>query len=313
MIVHEALRRASRTLAPLADEEAALEAELLLCHALGPSTGSLAGQAGQALDRSHLYQRLRDEFDPEHERAFQRLLERRLAHEPTAYILGRREFYGLEFEVTPAAIIPRPETEVLVEAVLAFVRALDTARETWVADVGTGCGAIAVALAANLPPGVRLIALDSSGEALALARRNAERHGVAERMHFLRGDLLSPLQGSAHPEPKPGGSRDSSRRVDVIAANLPYVPTTVWQALPPEIRDHEPRLGLDGGPDGLRLIERLLRRAPRYLPPRGALFAEIGDEQGGAAAALAREAFPAARIEVKPDLGGLDRVLVVET
>ncbi len=283
MTVQEALRSASRSLSPVAGEEAALEAELLLCHALG-------------IDRAHLYQRLRDELDPEGERAFQRLLERRLAREPAAYILGRREFYGLVFEVTPAAIIPRPETEVLVEAVLAFTRslALDAIR---VADVGTGCGAIAVALAANLPPAVQFIALDSSGEALALARRNAERNGLTDRIEFVRGDLLTPL-------PSP---------VDVIAANLPYVTTAAWQALPPESRDHEPRLGLDGGPDGLRLIEAFLREAPSHLRPGGALFAEIGDEQGAAAAALAREAFPAARIEVKPDLAGLDRVLIVLT
>ncbi len=283
MTVQEALRRASRLLVPVAGDEAALEAELLLCHAL-------------ALDSAHLYQRLRDEFDPEHERVFQRLLERRLAHEPAAYILGGREFYGLEFEVTPAAIIPRSETEVLVEAALAFVRSLvpDAIK---VADIGTGCGAIAVALAANLPPAVQLIALDSSREALALARRNAGRHRLAGRIEFLRGDLLAPL-------PSP---------VDVTAANLPYVTTAAWEALPPEIRDHEPRLGLDGGPDGLRIIEALLRQAPSHLRPGGALFAEIGDEQGAAAAALAREAFPHARIAVRPDLAGLDRVLVVLT
>jgi len=295
--VQEALRRASHALAAVAGEEAALEAELLLCHVLGPSTGSLAGQAGQALDRAHLYQRLGDELDPEHERAYERLLERRLAHEPAAYILGRKEFYGLEFEVTPAAIIPRPETEVLVELVLTFVRTLDTDREPRVVDVGTGCGAIAVALAANLPPSVRLIAIDSSADALALAGRNANRHRLTRRIQFLPGDLLAPLRSP----------------VDVIAANLPYVTSAAWEALPPELRDHEPRLGLDGGPDGLRLIERLLRQAPGYLRRGGALFAEIGDEQGQAAAALAREAFPRSRVEVKPDLAGFDRVLVVMT
>lgn len=283
MTVQEALRDASRSLALVAGEEAALEAELLLCHAL-------------SIDRAHLYQRLRDELNRESDRAFQRLLERRLAHEPAAYILGRKEFYGLEFEVTPAAIIPRPETEILVEAVLAFARSLapDPIR---VADVGTGGGAIAVALAANLPPAVQLIALDSSREALALAHRNAERHRLADRIEFLRGDLLAPL-------PSP---------VDAIVANLPYVTTAAWEALPPESRDHEPRPGLDGGPDGLRLIERLLRQTPPYLRPGGGLFAEIGDEQGAAAAALAREAFPDARVEVRPDLAGLDRVLAVLT
>jgi len=122
-----------------------------------------------------------------------------------------------------------------------------------------------------------------------------------------------PVEGPAHPEPKPGGSRGSSRRVDVITANLPYVRSADFEASPPEIREHEPRLGLDGGPDGLRLIERLLRDAPAYLKSGGALFAEIGEEQGEAARALAAECFPQAQIEVRKDLSALDRVLVVLT
>jgi release factor glutamine methyltransferase len=175
-----------------------------------------------------------------------------------------------------------------------------------------GCGAIAVALAKHLPQ-AEIIATDVSSAALALARRNAERHGVAERIRFLQGDLLAPLPNNAHPEPKPGVSRDSSRRVDVIAANLPYVRTGDFEAAPPEIRDHEPRIGLDGGPDGLRVIERLLDQAPSRLNPGGALFAEIGDEQGDAASRLAAESFPRARVGVMQDLSGLDRVLVVWT
>lgn len=290
----EALRHGSRVLsAKGGSEEASLEAELLLAHAL-------------STDRAHLYQRLREELPDDAQERFEALLQRRLAHEPTAYILGRKEFYGLELEVTPAAIIPRPETETLVELALEFVGTRDARQGIRVADVGVGCGAIAVALAVNLPQ-VEIIATDISPDALALARRNAERHGVAARIRFLEGDLLAPLQGS------PGGSRDSSRRVDVIAANLPYVRTGDFEAAPPEIRDHEPRLGLDGGPDGLRIIERLLRQAPSRLEPGGALFIEIGEEQGDAARALAADAFPQARIEVRRDLSRLDRVLAVRT
>ena len=299
MNISEALRHGAHLLAQVGSEEASLEAELLLAHALNT-------------DRTHLYQRLREALPDDAVNAFEALLQRRLAHEPTAYILGRKEFYGLDFDVTPAAIIPRPETETLVELVLEFVAAREAEHETRVVDVGAGCGAVAVALAANLPQ-AGIIATDVSPQALALARRNAERHQVAERIRFLEGDLLEPLQGSAHPEPKPGGSRDSSRRVDVIAANLPYVRTGDFEAAPPEIRDHEPRLGLDGGPDGLRLIERLLRQAPARLESGGALFIEIGEEQGEAARRLALESFPQARIEVKKDLSGLDRVLVVRT
>lgn len=282
--IREALRHAAHAITQAGSEEASLEAELLLSHALDT-------------DRTHLYQRLREQLPGDAESAFEALLQRRLAHEPTPYILGRKEFYGLDFEVTPAAIIPRSETETLVELVLEFVGIRDKKHETRVVDVGVGCGAVAVALAANLPPAAGVIATDVSSEALALARRNAERHGVAKRIRFLEGDLLEPLDAP----------------LDVIAANLPYVRTADFQAAPSEIREHEPRLGLDGGPDGLQLIRRLLREAPARLEPGGALFVEIGEEQGEAGRKLARESFPRARIEVKKDLSGLDRVLVALT
>ena len=269
-------------LAEKRSEEAGLEAELLLAHALNT-------------DRTHLYQRLRDELTTQAETAFDALLQRRLTHEPTAYILGHKEFYGLEFQVTPDAIIPRPETETLVELVLDCARSA-SARELRIADVGVGCGAIAVALAVNLSE-AEIIAIDISPQALALAHRNAQRHAVADRVRFLEGDLLEPVDAL----------------VDVIVANLPYVRSGDFEAAPPEINEHEPRLGLDGGPDGLLLIERLLRDAPPHLKPGGALFAEIGEQQGAAARKLAQESFPQARIEVKRDLSGLDRVLVVRT
>ncbi|MEX0801321.1 MAG: peptide chain release factor N(5)-glutamine methyltransferase [Dehalococcoidia bacterium] len=276
--IRQTLRDAADALAAIGSDEATLEAELLLAHALHT-------------DRAHLYQRLAEDLAEEAARAFDALLARRLVREPTAYILGRREFYGLELEVIPAAIIPRPDTETLVDLVLDFARGRGAVS---IADVGTGSGAIAIALAVNLPQ-AEITAIDVSPDALALARRNAQRHGVAERIRFLEGDLLAPLDG----------------RADVIAANLPYVPSAELQAGPPEIREHEPRLGLDGGPDGLRLIERLVRQTPARLRPGGALFAEIGDTQGPAVLALARAAFPAARAEVARDLAGLDRVLVV--
>src|SRR3990172_8973185 len=236
--LREALHRGSQALAEAASEEAALEADLLLAHALGT-------------DRTHLYQRLPDDLPPDAATAFDALLRRRLAHEPTAYIVGHREFFGLEFEVTPAAIIPRPETETLVELVLAFCASRTAGDRLRIADVGVGCGAIAVALAVSLPQ-AEILAVDLSADALALARRNAGRHAVAERIDFREGDLLAPL--AAHPEPvegpepKPGGRRDSSRRVDVLAANLPYVRTTDFEASPPEIREHEPRLPLHRRP-----------------------------------------------------------------
>ncbi len=281
MNVREALRAGARLLGSVSNE-AELDAELLLRHVLH-------------LARAGLYQHLDDPLTAEQDCVYRALLKRRLSREPTAYILGHREFFGLDFEVTPAAIIPRPDTETLVDLVLAFLHERFGASPVTIADVGTGAGVIVVSLARALPY-AQVVAIDFSPDALALAGRNARRHGVHERIRFQQGDLLEPLDAP----------------VDIVAANLPYVPTADWEQLPPELRDHEPRAGLDGGPDGLRVIDRLLRQAPAHLKPGGALFAEIGDEQGKAASQLARDSFPGAEIEIKPDLSGQDRVLLIK-
>jgi release factor glutamine methyltransferase len=279
--VREALLEGRRLLESIGSDEAPLESELLLMHAM-------------RVDRVHLFQRLNYPLPPRTEQRFRRCLDRRADHEPTAYIIGIREFFGLEFEVTRAALIPRPETEVLVQIAAEWLRRNRPGAPVTVADVGVGCGTIAVALATELP-NARLIAIDTSKRALALARRNAERHSVADHIQFAHGSILAPL----------------TRKVDVIASNLPYVRTSDWLDLPPEIHDYEPRSALDGGPDGFRLIRRLLQQAPDRLTPGGALFAEIGDDEGADATSAAKRSFPDARIEVRPDLAGLDRVLCV--
>ena len=184
-----------------------------------------------------------------------------------------------------------------MDEALAQARRLQPTRpEPEIVDVGSGCGAITLALAMHLPA-ARIIATDASQAALELARRNAERLGLSDRVRFVRGDLLSPLDGPAH----------------IIVANLPYVPSDEWQRLAPEVRCYEPRAALDGGPDGRRLIERLLRQTPAYVRPRGAVILEIGHDQSAAVVALARAAFPTAAIAVKKDLAGLDRMVVIET
>jgi release factor glutamine methyltransferase len=281
--VREALLKGRRLIESIGSDEAPLEAELLLGHTL-------------KVDRVHLYQRLNDDLAPREEKRYQKLLDRRLAHEPTPYIVGHKEFFGLEFEVSRAALIPRPETEVLVEIAISFLRERFQGRPVTVADVGVGCGTIAVALAHDLR-NVKIVGTDTSRRALKLAGRNAERHELAERVTLVRGNLLRPL---THP-------------VEVIASNLPYVRTEDWEELPPEIHEYEPKAALNGGDDGLDLIRRLLKQAPNHLASGGALFAEIGDEQGEAAQDAARRSFPDARIEVLPDLAGLDRVLCVYT
>jgi release factor glutamine methyltransferase len=278
LLIREALLEARHL---LSGDEAALEAELLLMHALG-------------VDRARVYQRLAEPLAPEASAAHRRLLDRRLAGEPLPYITGHREFFALCFETTPAALIPRPETETLVELAIAFARERCAGRRIAIADIGTGSGVIAIALARQLPL-ARIVATDISADALALARRNAARHEVADRIDFREGDLLEPIT-----EP-----------VQIIAANLPYVTTEQLESSPPEIRDHEPRLALDGGSDGLDVIGRLLAQAPARLAEGGALFCEIGACQGDAAREIGRGAFPDARTEIAHDLAGRDRVLAV--
>ncbi len=262
-------------------EEAHLEADVLVRHVLG-------------LERADLLARPETPLAPAQSAALEGLMARRERREPLAYVLGRREFHGLDFRVTPAVMVPRPETETLVEEALAWARSRPA--PVTVADVGTGSGCIVVTLAARLPD-VRFLATDVSPAALAVAEENAHRHGVAGRVRLLSGHLLQPLPGP----------------VDLVVANLPYVPSGRLDSLQPEVRDHEPRGALDGGPDGTDLLRPLLRQAGSYLRPGGALMLEIDEEQGPALAEAARSAFPAATVSVLPDLSGRDRVLVVQT
>ena len=280
MRLAQALHEATEALQAAGIEDAWLEAEVLLRYTLN-------------LDRAHLYACLQEDLSAGDQAVFHTLLARRLAHEPTAYIVGQREFYSLDLETAPAALIPRPETELLVQEALARAR---HSEGLLIVDVGTGNGAIAVALAVHLRQAA-LVAIDLSREALALAARNARRHGVESRISFLQADLLAPL----------------AQPVDLIVANLPYVRSEDWEALPPEIREHEPRIALDGGPDGLREIGRLLEQAPSHLRPGGSLLVEMGFLQAAPALALACRCFPGAAARILPDAAGLERLLAVDT
>ena len=264
---------------------------------------------GGEVSRTQLFQRLNDPIDREAAVRFAAYLARRLDHEPSAYITGRREFYGLDFEVTPAVLIPRPETETLVEAAIELAgnfsplspspraeRGRTNPGQTSIADIGTGSGCVAIALASALPDAT-ICALDASPAALEVAKRNASRHGVEKRIVFKESQLLAGLEAP----------------VDLIVANLPYVKTADLAALPPEIRDHEPRLALDGGPDGLDVIRALLAQAPSHVRRGGAVCLEFGDDQEAALIALAARAFVHGRVLTRPDLGGRPRVLVIET
>jgi release factor glutamine methyltransferase len=270
-----------RTLGNEGVESPRLDAELLLSHVLGASRATILAWPERRLTPKELT-------------AYRNLVARRAEREPLAYILGQREFFGLDFDIDPRVLIPRPETELLVEHALSRARAL--AAPPHIADVGAGSGAIAVALAVHLP-GATVYALDGSAGALEVASANAHRHRVGDRVCCLQGNLLEPLRGP----------------VDLITANLPYVTTAEWEDLPPEIQEYEPRSALDGGPDGLALIGRLLATAGPCLHPDGAILLEIGAGQGVAATALARGSFPSSAVTLHQDYAGLDRLVVVDT
>jgi len=313
-----ALAWAAERLARAGCESPRLDAEILLAERLHAS-------------RAHLLARDDDALPSDGWEQFRAWVARREKREPVAYIIGRREFYGLDFTVTPTVLIPRPETEHLVEEALALARSHSSSLRAealsavkgqrsnlsdaprllrrsaprndsknegagvFIADVGTGSGAIAVALAIHLPR-ARVCALDASAEALAAAWRNADRHNVLDRVCLLQSDLLENL-----PQP-----------ADIIAANLPYVSDAEWDSLTPEIRLYEPAMALRGGPDGLDAIRRLLGQSSAHLRPGGAILLEIGAGQAAYVRDIALAVFPDAEIRVVQDYAGLDRVAVIQ-
>ena len=276
--------------------EAAIDADVLARHALG------GWDRGQLLVRQH------DACPAGFAAIFEALVRRREQREPTGYITGHREFWGLDIEVRPGVLVPRPETEFLIEETLsrlspdesgsarlvhqATTGLLNQPRVS-IADVGTGSGCIAVAIARWLPA-ADIIAIDASEEALAVARRNAERHEVAGRVRFLRANLLAGVAGP----------------FDAVVSNPPYVPAPDLAGLQPEVRDHEPLAALVAGHDGLGVIRRLVPEAAAVLRPGGWLLFEFGFGQvGGVRATVAAE--PRLElVEVRADLAGIPRVAV---
>ena len=216
--------------------------------------------------------------------------------EPFPYILGHWEFFGLDFHVTPAVLIPRPETELLVEKAIAWLQ--ESQVRSTVADIGTGSGAIAVAIAIHAPA-TYILATDISRAALDVAHSNAQKFDVLNRIEFVECDILPP---------KPNASTSESR-FDLICANLPYIPTATLQGLP--IFGREPTLALDGGRDGLDLFRRLLKIAPDWLAPHGLMLLEIEATRGAQAFHLASDEFSQAEIHLHQDLTGRDRLLEI--
>lgn len=280
--LRQVLARAIQRLAAAGCDSPRLDAEVLLAHVLGQ-------------DRAWLYKYPVAHPDPVALNRLAELLSRRERREPVAYLTGYKEFFGLEFEVNPAVLIPRPETELLVETALQFAQSRSSLS---IIEVGTGSGCIAVALARHLPA-ARIRAVDISPDALTVARRNAQRHAVADRVDLVQADLLQPVAGP----------------FDLIASNPPYVShrELVAGTMQPEVARYEPRLALDGGDEGLAVINRLLAQARTKLKPGGWVLVEIGAAQGQAGLHLAREYLPGAEIELKQDLAGLDRLLIIKS
>lgn len=258
------------------------------------TAGLLLGHA-MGVDRTHLLTRSKEDIDDATYRVYIELIRRRAEGEPLQYITGHQEFYGLDFLVTPGVLIPRPETEFLVERVIALAAERAT-QSPLIVDAGTGSGCIAITLTTRLAE-ARMIATDTSGTALEVARRNAALHSVEDRIEFVEGDLLAPLSG-LHLE----------YAVDIIACNPPYIDEEQTGTLQREVGEWEPHDALFGGVDGLDFYRRLLADAPRFLKPGGHLVVEIGYGQLDALRSLA-DASALELIDVTQDLQGLARTL----
>ncbi len=282
MILREALQSATQTLRRAGIADASVEAELLLGHVLGMSKTQLHTEPERNLasaETKHLCH----------------LVRRRLDHEPAAYILGNCEFYGIDFCIDCRTFIPRPETELLVEKAVELAQRISyPGKRITIADVGTGCGAIAISLALALPQ-AKIYATDISASALQVAEMNCRRHAVSSQVELFQGNLLEPL----------------SQPVDMIVANLPYIKSCEFKDLSPEVRNFEPTTALAGGEDGLGKIQQILEQMPGKLNYGGCFLLEIGQGQGRMVTSLIKSYFPQASMELIPDLGGIERVVKV--
>jgi release factor glutamine methyltransferase len=261
-----------------------LDAEVLLASTL-------------ACDRVGLYTHFDQPLHPEELAQFKGLIQRRLRREPLAYIIGKQEFWSLDFQVTPDVLIPRPETELLVDEVLKILsQQVQRGENLRILEIGTGSGAISVSLAKEFPS-ASYVATDLSEKALRIAKENALQNGVHGQILFLQGDLFHPL--------------DSDWRFELILTNPPYIPQGHFPSLEPEVRDFEPRLALDGGIDGLEFFRRVFREIGSFLNPGGWFLSEIGAGQDQEIQTITETNPAFDRIEFLPDLSGIKRVFKI--
>ncbi|MFO7696738.1 MAG: peptide chain release factor N(5)-glutamine methyltransferase [Anaerolineae bacterium] len=276
----DALRWAIRLFVLRQADSPRLDAELLLAHVMHVQRPWLLVHGNDCLSTGQA-------------RQFSALVHRALDDEPIAYLTGERPFYDVTLHVSPAVLIPRPETEHIVEEALAWASRQKPGLR--VVDVGTGSGALAIVLARHLPFAM-VIGTDLSSEALRVAAQNVQRHDLGARVHLLQADLLSALGG----------------RFDLVVANLPYIDPLELPTLQPGVRDHEPRMALDGGPSGTAVILRLIAELRAYLARPGLSLLECDPREAGTLLSAAREALPDARVDMVKDLAGLDRVVRIE-
>lgn len=285
LTIIEAINSSSAILSKAGVPNARLDAEVLLRDALGR-------------DRAWLLAHIQDNFDDERRGVFERAVERRALREPLQYITGRQEFWGLDFLVSHDVLIPRPETELIVETALVAVP--DRNKAVTIVDLCTGSGCIAVSLARELKS-ARIFATDTSAKALDVARENTRRHGVAGRIGFLEGDLFAPLE-----------ELDIAAQVDMIVSNPPYVPQGFGSVLPPEVRDYEPAMALFAGTEGTEIHKRIIGQAPSFLKRGGLLIMEMGIGQAGALERMVRDSGVYDSLRVLKDLAGIERVIAVQ-
>lgn len=280
--VMELLRLATGYLADRGIQSPRLDAEVLLAHILG-------------LSRIELYVNFDRPLEPQEVERYRSVVAERGRHKPVAYIIGQREFYSLPFRVGPATLVPRPDTETLVEVGLEWIRK-EALEEPTVVDLGTGSGAIAVSLSVHVPR-ARIHAVDISASALAIAGANADLNGVADRIRFHQGSWFDPLSDLG-----------LTGRVDLVISNPPYIPDIELASLPSEVRLYEPAQALFGGPDGLEPHRQILSDAASYLRDGGRVMLEIGPAQADTLRTSAAE-LPYTFVEVRKDYAGRDRVV----
>lgn len=263
-----------------------LSAEWLLCYVLG-------------LKRIELYTQFNKVVGQEQLSQLHELVKRASAHEPIAYLTGKKEFYSLEFEITKDCLIPRPETELLVERAIEFLRTRNG--EQFICDICTGSGCIAVAIARNFA-NCRIVATDISDAALAVAEKNVAKHGLMNRIKLLQGDLFEPVIAGLGPA-----------KFDLIECNPPYVSEPEYQKLAPNVKNFEPKSALAAGNDGLDIIKKIIADAGQHLKPTGTLMLEIGNEQGNVVRNLLETAGYFGDVKIEKDYSNLDRLAIAST